>query len=135
MRTTFSVACFLITLGGVVHADVILDSQAGLLTNLPGITTVAITPDSLWQQNNPINPGDPNDSSAVWISDQLSGYGDSQFQPFEGTNPVVTVIDNFTSGQGLLHLNVWADDTADVILDGNYLAHAVFTQGICSGQA
>jgi len=32
-------------------------------------------------------------------------------------------------------LNVWADDTADVKLDGNYLAHSVFTQSICSGQA
>ena len=63
-----------------------------------------------------------------------TGYGDSQFQPYQGTTPVVTVFDTFDSGAGTLHLNVWADDTADVLLDGSYLAHAVFTQSICSGQ-
>jgi hypothetical protein len=124
-----------VLLAGIASADVIdLDSRAGLTTNLPGVTTVTITPDPLWEPNNPQNPGDPSDSSAVWISDIESGYGDSQFQPYEGTTPVVTVFDNFVSGAGLLTLNVWADDTADVILDGNYLAHAVFTQSICSGQ-
>ena len=30
---------------------------------------------------------------------------------------------------------MWADDTADVLLDGSYLIHAVFTQNTCSGQA
>ena len=30
---------------------------------------------------------------------------------------------------------MWADDTADVLLDGSYLIHAVFTQSTCSGQA
>jgi hypothetical protein len=130
--TIFSI-CMLF--GGVASADVIdLDSHAGLTTSLPGITTVAITPDPLWQPNNPQNPGDPNDTSAVWISNGLSGYGDSQFQPYEGTTPVVTVFQDFVSGPGLLNLDVWADDTADVILDGNYLAYAKFTQSICSGQ-
>lgn len=136
MRTTLlSVGCWIAFFSGMVRADVIdLDSGAGLQTNLPGIETVTVTPDPLWQPNNPQNPGDPNDTSAVWISDGESGYGDSQFQPYEGTTPVVTVIDNFQSGQGLLQLNVWADDTADVILDGTYLAYAKFTQSICSGQ-
>jgi hypothetical protein len=81
----------------------------------------------LWQPNNPQNPGDLNDTSAVWISDAETGYGDSQFQPYEGTTPVVTVVENFQSGLGFLQLNVWADDTADVILDGNYPAHATGT--------
>jgi hypothetical protein len=136
MRITIpAVACLIVFFGSTVRADVLdLDSRAGLATNLPGINTVTITPDPLWQSNNPQNPGDPNDTSAVWISDTESGYGDSQFQPYEGTTPVVTVIENFQSGQGLLQLNVWADDTADVILDGDYLTHAVFTQSICSGQ-
>ena len=35
----------------------------------------------------------------------------------------------------LLLLNVWADDSADVLLDGVYLYHAQFTQSICAGQA
>jgi hypothetical protein len=136
MRTLFAAAaCWIVISSGVICADVIdLDSGAGLATNLPGVDTVTITPDPLWQSNNPRNPGDPNDTSAVWISDGETGYGDSEFQPYEGTTPVVTVLENFQSGQGLLQLNVWADDTADVILDGNYLAHAVFTQSICSGQ-
>jgi hypothetical protein len=136
MRTlSAAVAYLIVSSSGIVRADVIdLDSRAGLATNLPGIETVTVTPDPLWQPNDPQNPGDSNDSSAVWISDAESGYGDSQFQPYEGTTPVVTVLENFQSGQGLLQLNVWADDTADVILDGNYLAHAVFTQSICSGQ-
>jgi len=99
------------------------------------VTTVAITPDPWWEPNNPVNPGDPTDTSALWISYGDTGYGGSQFQPTEGTTPVVTVTDTFDSGAGTLFLDVWADDTADVLLDGQYLAHAVFTQSICSGQS
>lgn len=126
---------FLLVFGGVARADVVeLDSMAGLPTSIQGTDTVTITPHPLWEPNHPQNPGDASDYSAVWISDMQSGYGDSQFQPYEGQTPVVDVFDNFSSGAGLLHLDVWADDTADVILDGDYLAHAVFTQSICSGQ-
>ncbi len=110
-----------------------LNSQPGLATSA-GTPTVVITPDPLWQQNNPTNPGNAADTSAVWISYMGTGYGDNQFQPYEGTTPVVTVFDTFDSAAGTLHLNVWADDTADVLLDGSYLEHAVFTQSICSGQ-
>ena len=121
---------------GVASADLlILDSQAGLQTSNGSTTTVAITPDPLWEANNPINPGDPTDSSAVWISYADTGYGGSDFQSTEGTTPVVSIFDSFSSDPGMLTLNVWADDTADVLLDGNYLAYGVFTQGICSGQA
>jgi hypothetical protein len=124
----------LVVFSSVASADLLtLDSHAGLPTS-NGPTTVAITPDPLWQANNPVNPGDPTDNSAVWISFADTGYGGSQFQPFEGTTPVVSVFQSFVSDPGLLTLNVWADDTADVLLDGNYLAHAAFTQSICSGQ-
>jgi len=98
------------------------------------MTTVAITPDPWWQPGGPANPGDPTDHSAVWISYEATGWGDGQFQPTEGTTPVVTVSDTFNSGAGMLILDVWADDTAAVILDGQYLWNAVFTQSICSGQ-
>lgn len=118
----------------VASADLLtLDSQSGLTTSA-GVTTVAVTPDPLWQLNGPVNPGDAADTSAVWISYKDTGYGDSQYQSYEGTTPVVTVFDTFDSGAGTLLLDVWADDTADVLLDGNYLDHAVFTQSICSGQ-
>jgi hypothetical protein len=135
MRSLAILISCLVNTGVVSRADVVeLDSRQGLPTSLPGIYSVTITPHPLWQPNNPTNPGDSTDSSAVWISDAKTGYGDSQFQPYMGTTPVVSIFDNFQSGQGTLHLNVWADDTADVLLDGTYLAHAVFTQSICSGQ-
>jgi len=118
----------------VAHADVIhLDSSPGLNTSA-GVTTVAVTPDPWWEPNSPVNPGDPTDNLAVWISYEATGWGDSQFQPTEGTTPVVTVFDSFDSGAGTLFLNVWADDTAAVILDGQFLFQPVFTQTICSGQ-
>jgi PEP-CTERM motif len=117
-----------------------LDSAAGLAT-LCGpsaaftcSTSVVTNPHPAWQTNNPVNPGNPADTSAVWISFADTGYGGSQFQPYAGTNSVAAVVDSFNSGAGVLHLNVWSDDTADVILDGDYLFHAVFTQSTCSGQ-
>lgn len=110
-----------------------IDSQAGLSMSLPG-TTVAITPHPLWQPNNPVNPGDVNDKDAIWIAHQLSGYGEGQFQPFMGMTPVVSIFHSFTSGAGQLLLNVWADDTAGVYLDGNLLIAPKFTQSTCSGQ-
>ncbi|MCC7153595.1 MAG: PEP-CTERM sorting domain-containing protein [Bryobacterales bacterium] len=116
-----------------ISATTILNSAPGLATSL-GPLTVAVTPHPSWQPNFPVNPGDPSDASAVWISYKLSGYGDSQFQPFNGTTPVVSVFKDFTSGAGQLFLKVWADDTADVYLDGTLLKAAVFTQNTCSGQ-
>jgi hypothetical protein len=123
-------------LSGFAQAGTIyIDSVPGLPTSLPGYpTTVAITPHPQWQPNNPINPGDNLDDSAVWISYAPTGYGDSHFQPYQGTVPVVSIYSSFISGAGFLDLKVWADDTADVKLDGNYLKTAVFTQSTCSGQ-
>jgi hypothetical protein len=123
-------------LSGLAAAGTIdIDSIPGLATNLPAFpTTVAITPHPDWQPNNPINPGTNLPSSAVWISYAATGYGDSHFQTYSGTTPVVSIFTNFMSGDGLLDLKVWADDSADVILDGSYLKHAVFTQSTCSGQ-
>jgi hypothetical protein len=121
-------------LTGVAHATVIdLDSGPGLSTSL-GPLTVAITPYPEWQANHPTNPGDASDHSAVWISFADTGYNGSVFQPYQGTTPVVAVFDTFVTDPGNLKLNVWADDTADVLLDGNFLMHAAFTQNTCSGQ-
>jgi hypothetical protein len=125
---------FLSGFSAIASADIIrLDSTPGLNTSA-GVTTVAIMPDPAWEPNHPVNPGDSADTSAVWVSYENTGYGGSQFQPTEGTTPVVTVIDTFDSGAGTLFLNVWADDTAAVILDGQFLSYPVFTQSICSGQ-
>jgi hypothetical protein len=123
-----------VLLGSLAHAGLIyLDSSPGLPTDL-GPVTVAISPDPLWQPDNPANPGDVSDHSAVWISFADTGYGGSLFQSYQGTNPVVSVFDTFASGSGTLTLDVWADDTADVLLDGSYLMHGAFTQKICAGQ-
>jgi hypothetical protein len=116
-------------------ATITLDSQQGLFTSFAGVDTVSITPHPAWEPDHPINPGDPTDRAAVWISYADTGYGGTNFQPTEGTTPVVTVFDTFQSGAGMLTLYVWADDTASVLLDGNLLMPAVFTQGVCSGQA
>lgn len=130
----------LLLAGFAVAGTINLDSTAGLTavcdlgSVYPCSTTVAVTPHPAWQANNPVNPGNSSDTSAVWISYALTGYGNSQFQPYMGTTPVATVVDSFTSSAGLLTMNVWSDDTADVILDGVYLYHAVFTQSTCSGQ-
>lgn len=144
MRTlVLAVSLVLLLVGFAAANPIIIDSHAGLTTicnsnpavaPFPCTTTVTIGVHPAWQGNNPTNPGDPTDHSAVWISYADTGYGGSQFQPYAGTTPVVTVVDNFTSGAGILNLNVWSDDTADVILDGTYIFHAVFTQSTCSGQ-
>ena len=123
----------LLLVAPALSAATILDSTPGLTTSL-GPATVAITPHPSWQPSHPVNPGDPSDTSAVWISYQLSGYGDPQFQSYQGTTPVVSIFKTFDSGAGQMNLMVWADDTADVYLDGSLLKAAVFTQSTCSGQ-
>jgi hypothetical protein len=124
-----------VLLGSFAHADLLyLDSRSGLSTGL-GLATVAVSPHPAWQPDNPANPGDAGDHAAVWISFADTGYGGSVLQPYQGKTPVVSVFDTFLSDSGTLNLDVWADDTADVLLDGSYLVHAVFTQNTCSGQA
>jgi hypothetical protein len=116
-------------------ATIYIDSQQGLFTSFDGLATVAITPHPLWEGNHPVNPGDPADSSAIWISYADTGYGGTYFQPPADHSPVATIFDTFRSGAGMLTLYVWADDTAGVLLDGNLLMPPVFTQNTCSGQA
>jgi hypothetical protein len=116
-------------------ATILIDSQPGLFTSFAGAETVAITPHPAWEPNHPTNPGDASDGAAVWISFADTGFGGTHFQPSAGTTPVVTIFDTFQSGAGMLSLYVWADDTAGVLLDGNLLVPAVFTQSVCSGQA
>lgn len=132
----FLLICPLLFTCSYASASIIhINSQAGLSVFVPpgfSTTTVAVTPHPLWQPNHPTNPGDPADHSAVWIAHQSSGYGDSQFQPYMGSNPVAKIFFNFVSGAGNLILKVWADDTADVYLDGNPLVTGNFTQNICA---
>src|SRR5687767_9893326 len=108
----------LVILSAPAHAGlIILNSQPGLSNSLTP-ATVAITPHPAWQPNNPANPWNSTDKPAVWISYAGTGYGDPNFQPYNGTTPVVSIFENFTSAAGILTLNVWADDTSQVLLDG-----------------
>jgi hypothetical protein len=97
-------------------------------------TTVAITAHPAWQVNNPFG------SAAVWISYADTGYGGSVLAPpngsatnLDGTQVIMTVMKSFFAGTGdSLHLTVWADDTARVLIDGVQVFGANFTQNICA---
>jgi len=102
---------------GLLHAGTIdLDSQPGLANSVSG-ATVLIGTHPWWQTNNPQNPGDPNDTSAVWISYGSTGFDGPVFQPFGGLSAVASIFHTFTSGAGALNLQVWSDDTTQVYLD------------------
>jgi hypothetical protein len=151
LRRWATPCAFALLFAGTASADLLhIDSGAGLqyclgdvtvaaslpcATEAPHTATVTITPHPAWEQNNPANPGDPSDHSAVWISYKASGYGDSEFQASMGETPVVTILYPFTSEQGRLLLRVWADDTAKVVLDppATGLIEPVFAQNVCSG--
>lgn len=137
--------CVLLT-PSLVRADILLDSVKGLTacvlpdtfacTAAP-VTTVPITRDPAWQPNGPVNPSDPTDTLAYWISYTNSGYGDGTFVPSNLTGPVYRILDTFTLlTAGQLKLNVWADDSVSVFLDDVLLPPAgVTTQNPpCSGQ-
>jgi hypothetical protein len=122
-------------------ATILINSGAGLAySNLnssgqyngigPSGLTVAIGAHPLWQPNN------PNGSSAVWISYAQTGYEGNHFQPSLGSTPVVTITDTFTATENnVLNLQVWADDSAGVYVDGVQVFAPVYTQGsACSGQ-
>ncbi len=96
---------------------------------------VAIDPHPAWQ------PGDPFGQGAQWVSYADTGVGGSTLAPHKGsaTNPdgrqmIMSVTESFVIGLGggSLYFRIWADDTADVWLDGTLLFAANFTQGTCA---
>jgi hypothetical protein len=153
-------------LPGLLRADITIDSHAGLAacmfnaaasacgasgagyttptgsggTITPnGVTTtglsVAITPDTLWQPNGP-----NGDSNAVWIGAVKSGEGDPNFVASNlGNLPVYQITsETFVTGDsgGSLNLDVWADDTTAVFLNGVQIAQLpdpTTDQSTCQG--
>lgn len=92
-------------------------------------TSQAITPvASAWQPNN------PNGNGAVWISHTNSGQGGVSPPDNFGT-PLSIFSETFTAAKkGTLFLDVWADDTAEVKLNGSSIFAPNFTtDGTCSG--
>ena len=129
---------FLAAAATVTATTITLDSQSGMNVYVYATqnwtNTVAIAAHPVWMTNNPANPGDPTDHSAVWISYADTGYQGSNFQPYEGAAPVMRISQTFSSGVGLFMLQVWADDAALVMLDGNILLNAAITPEQRQGQ-
>ena len=102
-----------------------IDSGAGLANNRTP-ETVAVLIHPAWA---------PNIGDAVWISYAATGWKDAVFQPYIGLVPAMSVYHQFTSPEADLLLKVWADNTAEVFLDGISLMAPTFTEDVaCTGQ-
>jgi hypothetical protein len=130
-------------MGLLQASSIVLNSQAGLglvctwndagdiCTPTATGTTVAITPHPVWQGNNPVNPGAP-DNSAVWISYAKTGHGEAVLAPFRADVPVWSLTQQISGTW--LNLHVWADDTAGVYLNDIALIAPTLGQSPpCSG--
>lgn len=81
-----------------------------------------ITPVVSWERN------DPNGLGAQWISYTNSGSGGVS-PPNDFNRPIVSFFEIFLAQAGdMLALDVWADDTASVLLDGSLLFGANISQ-------
>ncbi len=145
IRSVGAALAVLLMLACVASAD-ILDSRAGLATCVyqpaSGFfsncnqSTVAIGTNPAWQAAGPNQP--------LWISYAQTGQGGANFQPYGGNtlaNVVFSVFQPINAGNTSAHIEVWADDTAGVYLDGEIgnfvtgqLKAPVFSQSICSGE-
>jgi hypothetical protein len=148
----YSAAIAVAFLPGLLRADIVVDSKAGLVastctTSLICTTvlggTVAITEDPAWQQipvTNP-GPGHSSDTSAIWIGAVHSGYGDPTFVPQDLVGPAYEITSQTFTGSKL-YLDVWADDSVDVYLVNTTLGtrseispvSTITQSGACSGQ-
>jgi hypothetical protein len=148
IRSVGAVLTVLLLFTCVASAE-LLNSQAGLATcvqqpasgttligspDCTSFTTVSIGTNPAWEPAGPIPP--------IWVSYAETGQGGANFQPFGGAdlaNPDVTkwifqVFQPIAAGDTFAHIQVWADDTAAVYLDGVSQKAPVFTQSTCSGQ-
>jgi hypothetical protein len=83
---------------------------------------------NLWKQN-----GDADLNGAAWISYANTGVGGDTLAPLAGETSVFTVIETFEANIGdMLYLDIWADDTAGVLIDGITLFSPNFSQNICA---
>jgi len=82
-------------------------------------------------------PNNPGGSGAVWVSYNVGTGGAINLLPNSNVTPGVTFTEILPSGPGSLLLSVWADDTAQVSVDGVVLGPAAgtapnFIQGTCA---
>jgi len=86
-----------------------------------------VSPHAAWQTVN------PNGQGAEWVSYADTGVTGSTLTPPSGMTLVVTITETFTAGIGdVLTLDVWADDTAEVLIDGVSQFAPNFSQGTCA---
>lgn len=101
--------------GGAGDGYGTLTCASGTVTCGPGIAALTKIP-SVWQPNN------PNASNAVWVSFDASHGSTGPNVAAPNANPgnqTVTFNYSFTlATPGKLSLNIWADDTAQVFVDG-----------------
>lgn len=100
-------------------------------------SVVTIDEHPRWQSD---DPNGPRDRGAQWISYADTGYQGAVLAPPGGSvdNPtgdtvIMTITETFfaTSGSRLM-LDVWADDTAEVFIDGVSVLPPNFTQDTCA---
>lgn len=90
----------------------------------PGVN-VLITPHPAWAPNQP--------SGAQWVSFRDTGYGGTPLVANSEVNPAASFYEYFTLPKLTgINLDVWADDTAEVIINGHTLIAPNFTQDTCA---
>jgi hypothetical protein len=90
-------------------------------------SVVLINPNPSWESNN------PNGRGAAWISFGDTGTPGSESPPSSRTEPIMTISERFEAKIGdRLAIDIWADDTAEVFLDGASIFKANFSQDICA---
>lgn len=87
-----------------------------------------ITPHGAWQANNPFGQG------AAWVSYVNSGVGAGKVSVANNAAARMDVVESFNvAGSSVeLVLTVWADDTAEVFIDGVSQNTPNFTQNVCA---
>ncbi len=90
-------------------------------------TAQAINLHPAWQPNN------PGGSGAVWVSYADTGFPGTVSPPSSMTDHIMTITETFFAPVGTtLALEVWADDTAQVLIDGNGVFAPNFSLGTCA---
>lgn len=132
----FAIFTLLLGLSGQAMAGIIISGDgdetcaAGTPIGGGACTEQTISVHSAWQPNN------PNGNGAAWISYADTGPSGSTLAPPSGTTVVMTITETFFANIGdKLYLDVWADDTAEVFIDGVSVFAPNFTQSTCANGA
>lgn len=132
-------AAFLLTMGmnGLASATSIISGDGSEtctygtpISSLAGNCAVqTINTDFRWQTDN------PNNNGALWISYADTGSNGTTLAPTAAV-PIFTVTETFSTHIGdVLNLDVWADDTAEVFINGDSLFPPNFSQSVCANGA